>query len=74
MWRSKDWENPYHRDLEYYSSELYPATYKTMEDTYEAGADALFNSLRQEGNSRGGRVENDPVFGTGTWLFMSEEE
>ena len=43
-------------------------------ENFEAGADAMFDELRREGNGRGGRVENDPIRGTGTWLFMPDEE
>jgi len=49
-WRPKNWENPYHRDLDWDSSELYPATYKTMCKTFEAGADAMLKVLKEEMN------------------------
>ena len=44
-WRPPNFKNPYHRDLEYNSSELYPATWRTMEETYEAGADAMLGEI-----------------------------
>jgi len=37
-------------------------------------ASYLAGFIDGEGNSRGGRVKNDPIRGTGTWLFMPDEK
>jgi len=74
MWRPKGF------DAEQVAKENMPLfkwgsqEYGVMIRGIEVGADAMFNALRREGNSRGGRVENDPIRGTGTWLFMPEVE
>jgi hypothetical protein len=50
------------------------AKYIEEKKLFECGADAMLTSLTREGNSKGGRVKNDPHRANGTWLFMPEEE
>jgi hypothetical protein len=81
MYRPEGWKNPY---VEYHEDFGYLVQDDEF-DAYEAGANAMYQpaydkgreeereALRRKGNSRGGRVENDIVFGTGTWVFIPEE-
>ena len=72
MYRPDGWECPYKPDND--NDELYCDIGARDQSIFEAGADAMLKALRREGNSRGGRVENDPQRGTGTWLFIPEEK
>ena len=68
-WRPKEWENPYN----FMTGGAIP-TYEKQSQAYEDGADELLTSLRREGNSKGGGVEDDPIPRIGSWIFIPEEE
>jgi hypothetical protein len=78
MWRPKDWEELPFSILTHRGEVVKVIRIKDVETEekviFEAGADVMLEALRREGNSKGGRVENDPIRGTGTWLFMPDEE
>ena len=44
----------------------------TGREVFEAGADAMLEALRELGNSRGGREDNE--YRKGTWVFIEETD
>lgn len=67
QYRPEGLENPYIVGIDGSGQE------DILHEGWEAGADAILEGLVKEGNSRGGHLENDEIFGTGTWVFIPEE-
>ena len=70
MWRPENWKNPFNQAaIKVIGSDDKPISHY---EACEYGADAILEALRELGNSRGGREENE--YRVGTWIFIPDEE